>query len=313
MIVAHPGIQATDSYLIFMNNSKISIFRFRRLDSITPSSHMRLSAGTDLLDGSTSFKLPVSCGRSEIDGAIEDCEEYTVMLKEKDFSKSTIDLGGWLFRQSGESLNAWARIRSQMEFRYSSNVMKRWFDKIKRCCDVVGALIFLLIFFPLLIVIAALIKLDSAGPILFRHSRVGKNGVQFVLWKFRSMKVDVPRYETSPSSGEDMRLTHVGRLIRRLSLDEVPQLFNVLKGEMSLVGPRPEMPFIVECYGVLERERLAVKPGITGLWQISPARAFPIHENLQYDLYYVRHHNLFLDCAILVRTITAVIRGVGAV
>jgi lipopolysaccharide/colanic/teichoic acid biosynthesis glycosyltransferase len=108
-------------------------------------------------------------------------------------------------------------------------------------------------------------------------------------------------------------LTRVGRLIRRMSLDELPQLMNVLKGEMSLVGPRPEMPFIVDGYGDLERKRLAVRPGITGLWQISPARAFPIHENIQFDLHYIRHQNLVLDCAILVRTIAAVIDGVGAI
>jgi lipopolysaccharide/colanic/teichoic acid biosynthesis glycosyltransferase len=101
--------------------------------------------------------------------------------------------------------------------------------------------------------------------------------------------------------------------MRRLSIDELPQLINVLKGDMSLVGPRPEMPFIVARYRSVERERLAVRPGITGLWQISPARAFPIHENLQYDLHYIRNQNLLLDCAIILRTVTAVIHGVGAV
>jgi lipopolysaccharide/colanic/teichoic acid biosynthesis glycosyltransferase len=98
-----------------------------------------------------------------------------------------------------------------------------------------------------------------------------------------------------------------------MSVDEMPQLINVLKGEMSLVGPRPEMPFIVGRYDSVASRRLKVKPGITGLWQISPARAFPIHENLQYDLHYIRNQNLFLDCAIVARTITAVISGVGAV
>jgi lipopolysaccharide/colanic/teichoic acid biosynthesis glycosyltransferase len=98
-----------------------------------------------------------------------------------------------------------------------------------------------------------------------------------------------------------------------MSIDEIPQLINVLKGEMSLVGPRPEMPFIVDMYHSAEGERFAARPGITGLWQISPARAFPIHENLQYDLHYIRNQNLFLDCAIILRTITAVIHGIGAV
>jgi lipopolysaccharide/colanic/teichoic acid biosynthesis glycosyltransferase len=127
------------------------------------------------------------------------------------------------------------------------------------------------------------------------------------------MRTDVPEYEASPRSVADDRLTRIGRLIRRLSVDEMPQLVNVLKGDMSLVGPRPEMPFIVARYHSAHRERLVARPGITGLWQISPARAFPIHENLQYDLHYLRNQNLFLDCAIILRTITAVVRGVGAV
>jgi lipopolysaccharide/colanic/teichoic acid biosynthesis glycosyltransferase len=127
------------------------------------------------------------------------------------------------------------------------------------------------------------------------------------------MRTDVPEYEASPRSVVDDRLTRIGRLIRRLSVDELPQLINVLKGEMSLVGPRPEMPFIVAHYHSVERERLITRPGITGLWQISPARAFPIHENLQYDLHYIQNQNFLLDCAIVLRTIAAAIHGVGAI
>ncbi len=127
------------------------------------------------------------------------------------------------------------------------------------------------------------------------------------------MRVDTPRYEASPVSPSDFRLTRVGKFIRRLSLDEIPQLINVLRGEMSLVGPRPEMPFIVDGYGTLERKRLKVRPGVTGLWQISPARALPIHENLHYDFYYIKYRNLFFDLAILLRTVVAVVRGVGAI
>jgi lipopolysaccharide/colanic/teichoic acid biosynthesis glycosyltransferase len=127
------------------------------------------------------------------------------------------------------------------------------------------------------------------------------------------MRTDAPQYASSPTSDRDWRLTRVGRVIRRLSIDELPQLINVLSGEMSLVGPRPEMPYLVYRYTEAERERLTIKPGITGLWQVSPARAYPIHENLQYDLHYIRHQNMLLDGAILLRTIIAVIRGVGAV
>jgi lipopolysaccharide/colanic/teichoic acid biosynthesis glycosyltransferase len=167
--------------------------------------------------------------------------------------------------------------------------------------------------FPLFVLVAILIKMDSPGPVFFRHRRVGKDGDHFVLWKFRSMRTDVPEYEPSPRSVADDRLTRIGRLIRRMSVDEMPQLINVLKGEMSLVGPRPEMPFIVARYHPVECKRLIARPGITGLWQISPARAFPIHENIQYDLHYIRNQNFFLDCTIILRTIAAVIHGVGAV
>jgi len=184
---------------------------------------------------------------------------------------------------------------------------------MKRSCDVVGALLFLTILLPLGLMVAILIKLDSSGPVFFRHRRIGRDGKHFVLWKFRSMRTDVPQYGISPRSTADERLTRIGRLIRRLSIDELPQLINVLRGDMSLVGPRPEMPFIVDGYRPLERERLATKPGLTGLWQISPARAFPIHENLQYDLHYINNQNLLLDCAIVLRTIAAVVRGIGAV
>jgi lipopolysaccharide/colanic/teichoic acid biosynthesis glycosyltransferase len=183
----------------------------------------------------------------------------------------------------------------------------------KRICDVSGALVLLILSAPLLLLVSLLLKIDSPGPALFRQRRIGKNGKEFMLWKFRSMRTDAPRYASSPTSDRDWRLTRVGRLIRRVSIDELPQLINVLKGEMSLVGPRPEMPFLVDRYTETERERLTVKPGMTGLWQVSPARAYPIHENLQYDLHYIRHQNMVLDGAILLRTIFAVIRGVGAV
>jgi lipopolysaccharide/colanic/teichoic acid biosynthesis glycosyltransferase len=184
---------------------------------------------------------------------------------------------------------------------------------VKRSCDVIGSTILLVALLPLGLIVAMSIKFDSLGPVFFRHFRIGKNGKQFVLWKFRSMKADAPRYGIHPQSAADMRLTRVGRLIRRLSIDELPQLINVLRGEMSFVGPRPEMPFIVDRYRSIERQRLAVKPGITGLWQISPDRAFPIHENLQYDLYYIKNQNLLLDGAILLRTLVAIVRGTGAV
>jgi lipopolysaccharide/colanic/teichoic acid biosynthesis glycosyltransferase len=225
------------------------------------------------------------------------------------------DLGFWLLHRSADRHDQWERLLRlspgsvrirHCGLRYSSSIVKRSYD-------IIGSLVFLVLLLPLFILVAILIKLDSRGPIFFRHYRIGKNGKHFMLWKFRSMRTDAPEYEASPRSVVDCRLTRIGRLIRRLSVDELPQLINVLKGDMSLVGPRPEMPFIVAGYHPVHRERLVARPGITGLWQISPARAFPIHENLQYDLHYIRNQNFFLDCAIILRTITAVIHGVGAV
>jgi lipopolysaccharide/colanic/teichoic acid biosynthesis glycosyltransferase len=225
------------------------------------------------------------------------------------------DRGLWLLHGSANRHDQWERLRRipggdviarHSGLPYASSILKRG-------CDVIGSLFFLVMLFPLFLVVAVVIKMDSPGPVFFRHYRVGKDGNRFVLWKFRSMRTDVPEYEASPRSVVDDRLTRIGRLIRRLSVDELPQLINVLKGEMSLVGPRPEMPFIVAHYHSVERERLITRPGITGLWQISPARAFPIHENLQYDLHYIQNQNFLLDCAIVLRTIAAAIHGVGAI
>lgn len=185
-------------------------------------------------------------------------------------------------------------------------------DRLKRTIDFVAAAILLVLAAPLFVCVAALIKLDTKGPGLIRQRRIGKDGVPFLMWKFRSMHRSAPRYARSPVSDTDPRLTNIGRVLRRLSIDELPQLLNVLQGDMSLVGPRPEMPFIVATYGPRERLRLNAVPGITGLWQISPARAMPIHQNLEFDFFYIESRNFFLDVAILLRTITAIVRGIGA-
>jgi exopolysaccharide biosynthesis polyprenyl glycosylphosphotransferase len=182
---------------------------------------------------------------------------------------------------------------------------------VKRFLDATISLLLLIVLAPVFALIALLVKLDSSGPVFFTQDRVGLEGELFRLMKFRSMRTDAPRYEHSPTTWDDPRITSIGRILRRSSLDELPQLFNVLRGEMSLVGPRPEMPFIVANYGPVERGRLRAKPGITGLWQISHARTAPIHENVDYDLFYIEHQNTFLDLAILLSTIAAVFRGTG--
>lgn len=175
---------------------------------------------------------------------------------------------------------------------------------IKRIFDLILTTIAMVVLSPLFILLSILVKRDSSGPIFFKQDRVGKDGVHFPMYKFRSMYVDTPQYGISPRSSEDPRITKMGRFLRRTSLDELPQLINVLRGDMSLVGPRPEMPFIVDNeYNDLYRERLRVQPGITGVWQISCDRSREIHENISYDIFYIENRSLLLDIIILIRTV----------
>jgi exopolysaccharide biosynthesis polyprenyl glycosylphosphotransferase len=180
----------------------------------------------------------------------------------------------------------------------------------KRTADLILSILFLVILAPILALIALLVRLDSPGPALFVQERVGRDGRLFKMYKFRSMHVDAARYDLSPIASNDFRITRMGRFIRRTSLDELPQLLNVLRGTMSLVGPRPEMPFIVRHYSARHRQRHQVTPGITGLWQLSADRAFQIHENIQYDLYYIRTRTFFMDMAILIHTLFFAMRGI---
>jgi lipopolysaccharide/colanic/teichoic acid biosynthesis glycosyltransferase len=183
-------------------------------------------------------------------------------------------------------------------------------ELVKRLTDLLLGGLVLALLSPVVALVALFIRLDSPGPILFVQDRVGQGGRLFRIYKFRSMRTDAPPYASSPTSVEDPRITRFGRFLRRSSLDEIPQLLNVMRGEMSLVGPRPEMPFVVDGYTPAQCQRLSVLPGITGLWQLSADRAFPIHENVQYDLYYIRHRGFFLDLAVLIHTLVFAMNGV---
>jgi exopolysaccharide biosynthesis polyprenyl glycosylphosphotransferase len=193
---------------------------------------------------------------------------------------------------------------------FGKPAIKWQYDFAKRLFDLVSASVLILLFVPLWLVLSLLIRLESPGPIFFRQLRVGKDGKPFTLFKFRSMYVNAPKYSFSPTNSSDPRITRMGRFLRRTSLDELPQLINVIIGDMSLVGPRPEMPFIVEQYSASHRQRLRVIPGITGIWQLSADRAFQIHENMQYDLYYIQHRSFFMDFAILLHTVLFAMHGV---
>jgi exopolysaccharide biosynthesis polyprenyl glycosylphosphotransferase len=182
----------------------------------------------------------------------------------------------------------------------------------KRFLDLTLSGLALLLGLPVFIVAGLMIRRESPGPVLFIQERIGRDGKPFRMFKFRTMHQHLSGDAPTPDSPYDPRITKVGRYLRRYSLDELPQFLNVFLGDMSLVGPRPEMKFIVDEYGPVERERLRVKPGITGLWQISYARQQQIHDNLDYDLYYIEHQSLLLDIVIIALTGVAVAKGTGA-
>jgi len=185
-------------------------------------------------------------------------------------------------------------------------------QSLKRVMDVAIAGTMLLLTLPFFPIICLLIRLNSPGSAIFRHKRIGKDGVPFIMFKFRTMYRDVNEYEEAPIKKDDPRVLPFGRWLRRTSLDELPQLWNVLKGEMSMVGPRPEMSFIVESYQPWQRRRLSVLPGITGIWQISGRKDLPLHSNLEYDFYYIQNQSILLDLIILMKTFPVVFFGKGA-
>ncbi len=194
---------------------------------------------------------------------------------------------------------------------------------IKRVFDFVTSALALLLLAPLLLLIMALIKLDSPGPIFFTQERVGEHGRRFRMIKFRSMYQDAARRWQEVArrnengnllhkQSHDPRVTRIGRVLRRTSLDELPQLINVLLGEMSLVGPRPEMPYIVAEYESWQWQRFRVPPGMTGWWQINGRSDKPMHLHTEEDLYYVQNYSFWLDIQIILRTVLVVLRGQGA-
>ena len=194
---------------------------------------------------------------------------------------------------------------------------------VKRLFDLAITTAGLLLIWPLLLLIAVLIKLDSPGPTVFKQQRVGENGKLFHMYKFRSMVVGAEELwdeVTRLTEGgkiihkvrDDPRVTRIGRWLRRTSFDELPQLFNVLKGDMSLVGPRPEMPWLVERYETWQRKRFAVPQGLTSWWAISGRSDKPLHLHIEDDLYYIQNYSLLLDLQILWKTIGLVLRGKGA-
>lgn len=194
----------------------------------------------------------------------------------------------------------------------------------KRVVDIVGSACALILLSPLLLVVALLIKLEDRGPVLFRQVRVGKHGREFKMLKFRSMRVDAEARlkellaKNQHNGGvtfkikDDPRVTRIGKWIRKYSVDEFPQFWNVFRGDMSLVGPRPPVPREVALYTLADRRRLAVKPGITCIWQVSGRAEIDFPGQVQLDVRYIESRSLWEDIKILFKTIPAVLTGSGA-
>jgi len=250
--------------------------------------------------------------RERIMAAVEACEERAVHVR---IVPDLLQLS--LNQIDTNSLNGIPLIAVR------SPAIVGWRMRAKRAMDVAFSLGFLALSAPLLLVVAALIVLDSSGPVLFRQERVGRFGRRFTCFKFRSMHVgsDARRGDlkhcneaTGPifKIRSDPRVTRVGRVIRRLSIDELPQLWNVVIGDMSMVGPRPPMPCEVAEYQDWHHRRLDVAPGLTGLWQVSGRSKLTFDEMVMLDLFYAENWSLGLDLRILLRTVPTVLLGTGA-
>jgi exopolysaccharide biosynthesis polyprenyl glycosylphosphotransferase len=195
---------------------------------------------------------------------------------------------------------------------------------VKRVFDIVSAVILMVLLVPVFLGVAMAIRLEDPGPVLFKQTRVGRWGSLFTMWKFRSMYTDAERRKQELMANNEMqggvifkmkndpRVTKVGRIIRKTSIDELPQLWNVIKGDMSLVGPRPPVPQEVDQYSLSDRRRLEVIPGITCIWQISGRSEIPFDQQVELDAQYIQSQSFWNDIKILLKTVPALLFGKGA-
>lgn len=212
---------------------------------------------------------------------------------------------------------------------------RTWIDRIlKRGTDIVASLVVLILGFPFFLAIALLIKLTSKGPVFFKQERIGEDGEDFALFKFRTMRTNCddslhreftrnfiqgrmpePSLDAAKSEvykmTDDPRITAVGGFLRKTSLDELPQFINILRGEMTIVGPRPPLPYEYECYDEWHKLRLKVRPGLTGLWQVSGRSTVPFQEMVMMDIYYIENWSMLLDLKIIIKTVPVMLAGTG--
>ncbi len=237
--------------------------------------------------------------------------------------KSLVDQ---LYRGYGEVGYANGQIRHLRAClkRYNWNLVVGGAKFFKRAMDIIVSVVALVVLSPLFLILALIIRLEDGGPALFWQTRIGLRGREFRFPKFRSMVTDAEQrklklfVENQHGSGitfkmkRDPRITWIGGIIRKLSIDELPQLWCVLRGEMSLVGPRPPVPYEVARYALSDRRRLDVKPGLTCIWQVSGRSELSFEQQVRLDAQYIDSHNILLDIALLLKTIPAILSGRGA-
>ena len=216
-----------------------------------------------------------------------------------------------------EALNIETYVKNNIQANTDRTVVNNgfYYEFIKRIIDVILAFIGLIVASPIMAIISIAIKLESRGPVFYCQERVGKNGRVYTMYKLRSMYENAEENGAQWAEEDDPRVTKVGKFIRRTRLEELPQLFNVLKGDMSLVGPRPERPIFT--YQFNEQipgfiNRLQVKPGLTGWAQVNGGYKLTPAEKLEYDLYYIENRTIWLDIKIMLKTIMVVLTGKGA-
>ena len=285
----------------------------------------------------TRFEAPVACGLDALPECVRTHDaDAVIVVPGRQVDPGQLRRLGWQLERNGTPLFVGTGLRElgpgrarlghagSLPLIHVRHAQLRGARRIaKACWERSAAGLALLVLAPALLVIALAVRLDSAGPALFRQERVGRDGARFTMLKFRTMCVDAEdrlaalaatheRDHVLFKLSDDPRVTRVGRLLRRYSLDELPQLVNIVRGEMALVGPRPPLPREVEQYDVDTHRRLAVTPGLTGLWQVSGRSDLTWEQSVRLDLRYVENWSLGLDLAIIWRTLGAVLRHRGA-